>query len=198
MKKFFGAAAIVVALGLVSVTAHATPVVVAISGPTNGSTITVDELPATIQVTGSVSHPQAAVNDMRACVEVDGGSPVCGDYIAGAGNLRSFGFNLPVDLYEGTHTLRVYADKSSGGHYGFAEITVTVVLSTVACDELDPPAIANAYLNSLDLPNSYNQIRGSIISTIAHNMNAGRYGTCTYNAALVRTDVDSLLAKSTP
>jgi hypothetical protein len=198
MKRFFGAAVLVVALAMVSVTAQATPVVVAISGPTDGSTITVDALPASILVSGSVSHPQSAVNDMRACIEVDGGSPVCGDYISGTGNLRTFGFNLPVDLFEGTHTLRVSADKSSGGHYGFAEITVTIVYTTTSCDEKDPPAIANEYLNSLNLPNSYNQIRGSIISTIAHNMNAGKYGTCTYNVAMVQSDVDSLLAKLTP
>jgi hypothetical protein len=74
-------------------------------------------------------------------------------------------------------------------------VTVYIVLSNSACDEKDPPAIANEYLNDLNLPSSYATYRGQIIKIIALNHSNGAYGSCHYDDDAVRHDVDDLLAQ---
>lgn len=187
------------ALIMLPVAALANPAVVSITAPVDGSTTYVDAFPTSVTVSGTVVHSPGTVNDMRACVSVDGGSPVCGNYISGAGNTSSFPFAISVEISDaGSHTFVVSADKSGGGHYGYAQVTATYLLSATTCDEKDPPALANEYLNSKDNPDTYQTIRGKIISIIAQNMNDGKYGSCHYNVTLVQADVDALLAKLMP
>jgi hypothetical protein len=182
------------ALIMLPLAALANPAVVSITAPVDGSTMYVDAFPTSVTVSGTIIHSPGTVNDMRACVSVDGGTAVCGNYISGAGNMSSFPFAISVVIYDaGSHTFVVSADKSGGGHYGSAQVTATYLLSAVTCDEQDPPAFANEYLNNLNLPQSYNQIRGQILQFIAQNMNSGKYGTCTYNYDLVKSDVDAKL-----
>lgn len=187
------------ALIMLPLAALANPAVVSITAPVDGSTTYVDAFPTSVTVSGTVVHSPGNVNDMRACVTVDSDPPVCGNYISGVGNTSSFPFAISVVIYSaGTHTFVVSADKSSGGHYGFAQVTATYLLSATTCDEKDPPAIANEYLDSKDNPQTFAQIRGRIISTIAANMNDGKYGSCNYNVTLVQSDVDALLARLLP
>jgi hypothetical protein len=193
--------AILTLAGLVALplVAQANPAVITITAPVNGSTTYVDAFPTTVTVSGNVLHSPGTVNDIRACVTVDGGSSTCGTYIAGVGNTSSFPFAIQVGIdAEGPHTFVVFADKSGGGHYGSGQVTATYLLSQTSCDEKDPPALANEYLNSKSDPYDFNTIRGKIISFIAQNMNEGKYGSCHYNVALVQSDVDALLLKLLP
>lgn len=197
MIKFKSILLAVAALTALPVVAMANPAVVTITAPANGGSTQVETLPVSVSVTGTVLHTPGTVNDMSACLSVDGGAEVCGPTIAGVGKQSTFSFSIASDIYAaGTHTFRVCSDKSSGGHLGCAEVTHTFTLAQAACDEVDPPAIANDYMNSINLPQSFNQIRGKVISKIADNMNQGKYGTCNYNAVLVRSDVDLYLAQA--
>jgi hypothetical protein len=172
---------------------------VSISSPSDNQTIIVESLPVNIIVEGTISHGSPGnVNDQRVCVSVDGGTPTCEpNYVGGLGNVssRNFSITVPIDS-EGQHTLQATTANSNGDHRGVSSlITINVVLANVPCDEMDPPAYANAYLNSLNLPSDYATYRGQIIRIIALNHSNGAYGSCRYDYDAVREDVDHLLAQ---
>ena len=170
-----------------------------ISSPSNNQTIVVESVPVNIIVEGTISHGSPGnVNNQRACIKVDGGTPICEpNYIGGLGNVSSRSYSITVPITsDGTHTLQAFTANSSGDHSGVsAVVTVYIVLSNSACDEKDPPAIANEYLNDLNLPSSYATYRGQIIKIIALNHSNGAYGSCHYDHDAVRDDVDDLLAQ---
>jgi hypothetical protein len=172
---------------------------VTISSPSNNQTIVVESLPVNIVVEGTISHGSPGnVNDQRACVSLDGGTPTCEpNYIGGLGNVSSRNYSIPVAVNsEGQHTLQATTANSRGDHSGISSlITITIVLANVPCDEKDPPAIANEYLNSLNLPSAYAIYRGQIIRVIAFNHSNGAYGSCHYDYDAVREDVNVLLAQ---
>jgi hypothetical protein len=173
-----------------------------ISAPTPGQEFVVDALPVTITVQGTIAHsapPNGAnVADSKACVTVDGdtGNPFCEPAPVFQGKPPSsyqYSVNVTVNS-EGAHTLQAYTSKTDGGHPGQSEpTTIYVYLASVTCDEVDPPAYANQYMDSLNLPRDYAQYRGKVIQQIAHNYNDGKYGTCHYDYELVEDDVDQLL-----
>jgi hypothetical protein len=172
---------------------------VTISSPSNNQTIVVESLPVNIIVEGTITHGSPGnVNDQRACVKVDGGTPICEpNYVGGLGNVSSRNFSITVAINsDGQHTLQAFTANSHGDHSGVsALITINIVLANAACDEKDPPAYANEYLDSLRLPQSYATYRGQIIRVIAFNSSNGAYGSCHFDYDLVRADVDSLLAQ---
>jgi hypothetical protein len=174
---------------------------VSISGPYDGQVFTTDTLPINITVEGTISHsgPPAGANvaDSRACVSVDGGVPTCLPApVFGGRPPSSYSYVVPVTINSaGFHTLQVFTSKTDGGHPGQSDvITIEIVLATASCDEVDPPAYANQYLNDLNLPSYYASYRGQIIKVIAFNHSNGVYGSCTYNYAAVLADVDALIA----
>lgn len=179
--------------------AHAHSASVAISSPSDNQTIVVESLPVNIIVEGTITHGSPGnINNQRACVKVDGGTPICEpSYVGGLGNVSSRNFSITVPINsDGQHTLQAFTANSSGDHSGMSGlITINIVLANAACDEKDPPAYANEYLNSLNLPPSYATYRGQIIRVIAFNSSNGAYGSCQYDYALVKADVDALLAQ---
>ena len=179
--------------------AHAHNGSVTISSPGNNQTMLVESLPINIIVEGTISHGSPGnVNDQRACVKVDGGTAICEpNYVGGLGNVSSRNYSITVPINsDGPHTLQTFTANSHGDHSGVSTlITIYVVLSNSACDEKDPPAIANEYLNSLNLPSAYATYRGQIIRVIAFNHSNGAYGSCHYDDDAVREDVDALLAQ---
>jgi hypothetical protein len=172
---------------------------VTISSPSNNQTMVVDSLPVNIIVDGTISHgPAGNINNQRACVTVDGGTPQCEpSYIGGLGNVSSRGYSITVPIgTEGPHTIQATMANPEGNHSGISTlITIYVVLASVPCDEKDPPAYANEYLNDLSLPSDYATYRGQIIKVIAFNHANGAYGSCHYDYDAVREDVDGLLAQ---
>ncbi len=167
-----------------------------ISTPVDGQQFTVDTLPTTIIVDGTISGGN--INDQKVCITVDGSAQACEPgYVGGLGNTTSRGYSIPVSIgTTGDHTLQASNANSTGGHPAVsALITITIVLAADACDEVDPPAYANNYLNSINLPNEYATYRGGIIKIIAFNFNAGEYGSCHYDYAAVVSDVNSLLSQ---
>jgi hypothetical protein len=172
---------------------------VSISSPSANQTMVVESLPINIIVEGTISHGSPGnVNDQRACVKVDGGTAICEpNYVGGLGNVSSRNYSITVPITsDGPHTLQTFTANSRGDHSGFSTlITIYVVLSNSACDEKDPPATANEYLNSLNLPSAYATYRGQIIRVIAFNHSNGAYGSCHYDNDAVREDVDALLAQ---
>ena len=172
---------------------------VTISSPSNNKTIVVDSLPVNIMVEGTISHGSPGnVNNQRACVRVDGGTPQCEPtYITGLGNVSSRNYSIAVAINnEGQHTIQVITANPNGDHGGISSlITINVVLANVLCDEKDPPAYANEYLNSLNLPSDYATYRGQIIRVIAFNHSNGGYGSCIYDYDAVREDVNALLGQ---
>ena len=172
---------------------------VTISSPSDNQTIVVESLPVNIIVEGTISHGSpGTVNDQRACVTVDGGTPMCEpNYVGGLGRASSRNYSITVPINsEGQHTLQATSGNSNGDHTGISSlITINIVLANVPCDEKDPPAIANEYLNSLNLPSAYATYRGQIIRVIAFNHSNGAYGSCHYDDEAVREDVDALLAQ---
>jgi hypothetical protein len=179
--------------------AHAHNGSVTISSPSANQTMVVESLPINIIVEGTISHgPPGNVNDQRACVKVDGGTAICEpNYIGGLGNVSSRNYSVTVPINsDGPHTIQTFTANSRGDHSGVSTlITIYVVLSNSACDEKDPPATANEYLNSLNLPSTYATYRGQIIRVIANNHSNGAYGSCHYDDDAVREDVDALLAQ---
>jgi hypothetical protein len=172
---------------------------VTISSPSANQTMVVESLPINIIVEGTISHGSPGnVNDQRACVKVDGGTAICEpNYVGGLGNVSSRNYSITVPIHsDGAHTLQTFTANSRGDHSGVSTlITIYVVLSNSACDEKDPPATANEYLNSLNLPSDYATYRGQIIRVIAFNHSNGAYGSCHYDNDAVREDVDALLAQ---
>ena len=173
---------------------------VSISGPYDGQVFLTDTLPINITVEGTISHsgPPAGANvaDSRACVSVDGGVPTCLPApVFGGRPPSSYTYVVPITINSaGFHTLQVFTSKTDGGHPGQSDvITIEVVLATATCDEVDPPAYANQYLNDLNLPSYYASFRGQIIKVIAFNHSNGVYGSCTYDYAAVLADVNALL-----
>jgi hypothetical protein len=169
-----------------------------ISSPWDGQEFVVDTLPATITVEGTISHTPGTINDQKVCVSVDSGAPTCEPaFVGGLGNANSRGYSIAVTIgTEGTHTLQASNANSSGDHAGIsALITINIRVATASCDEVDPPAYANQYLNSLNLPNDYATYRGQIIRIIAFNHSNGVYGSCHYNYEAVESDVDGMLAE---
>src|SRR6266508_5569288 len=179
--------------------AHAHNASVSISSPSNNQTIVVESLPVNIIVEGTISHSSPGnVNDQRACVKVDGGTPICEpNYVGGLGNVSSRNYSITVPINsDGPHTLQAFTANSNGDHSGVsALITIYVVLSNAACDEKDPPAFANEYLNDLNLPSDYATYRGQIIRIIAYSHSNGAYGSCHCDYDAVREDVNNLLAQ---
>lgn len=198
MKKlvsYFGAS-------LLLVTAHialAHNGSVLISSPSSNQTIIVESLPVNIIVEGTISHGSpGTVNDQRACVSLDGGTLNCEpSYVGGLGNVSSRNYSITVPINsDGQHTLQASSGNSNGDHSGLSSlITINVVLADVPCDEKDPPAYANEYLNSLNLPSAYATYRGQIIRVIAFNHSNGAYGSCNYDYDAVRDDVNQLLTQ---
>jgi hypothetical protein len=172
---------------------------VTISAPSGNQTMVVDSLPVNIIVEGTISHGSPGnVNGQRACVIVDAGTPQCEpNYIGGLGNVSSRNYSITVPISsEGPHTIQTTAANSNNDHRSVSDlITIYIVLANVACDEKDPPAYANEYLNSLNLPPEYATYRGQIIRVIAFNHSNGGYGTCHYYYDLVRDDVNALLVQ---
>lgn len=184
------------ALGL----AHDT--VISISGPYDEQVFVTDSLPINITVEGTISHsgPPAGANvaDNKACVSVNSETPVCqAAPVFGGPPPSSYNYSVPVSIgSQGSHMLQAFTSKTDGGHPGQSSvITIHVVLSTTTCDEVDPPAYANQYLNDLDLPSSYATYRGQIIRVIANFHSNGAYGSCSYDYAAVAAHVDQLLAE---
>jgi hypothetical protein len=184
---------------LAASSAHAHSASVTISSPSDNQTIVVESLPVNIIVEGTITHGSPGnINNQRACVKLDGGTPICEpNYVGGLGNVSSRNFSITVPINsDGQHTLQAFTANSSGDHSGMSTlITINIVLANAACDEKDPPAYANEYLNSLNLPPSYATYRGQIIRVIAFNSSNGAYGSCQYDYALVKADVDALLAQ---
>ena len=175
---------------------------VTISGPYDGQVFVTDTLPLSITVEGTISHsapPNGAnVADSRACVSVDGGVPTChAAPVFGGKPPPYYNYLVPVSINSaGTHTIQASSSKTDGGHAGQSEvITLTVILASAVCDEVDPPAYANQYLNGLNLPSYYATYRGQIIKVIAFNHSNAVYGSCTYNYPAVIADVDALLSQ---
>lgn len=172
---------------------------VSISAPANNQQIVVNSLPINIIVEGTISHgPPGNINNQRACVIVDGGTPKCEpSYVGDLGNMNSRGFSITVPIgTEGPHTIRATMANPGGSHSARSlTITIYVVLASLSCDEKDPPAYANEYLNSLNLPRRYATYRGQIIKVIAFNHSNGAYGSCHYDYDEVREDVDALLVQ---
>jgi hypothetical protein len=171
---------------------------VSISGPYDGQVFITDTLPLNITVEGTISHsgpPNGSnVADSRACISVDSGIATCQAAPTFGGRPpSSYTYVIPVTITSaGFHTLQVFTSKTDGGHPGQSDIiTIQVVLATATCDEVDPPAYANQYLNDLNLPSYYASYRGQIIKVIAFNHSNG--GSCTFNYAAVMADVDALL-----
>ena len=172
--------------------------VVTISAPSNEQTMIVESLPVNIIVEGTISHGPGTINDQRACVTVDGGTPTCEpNYLGGFGSVSSRNFSITVAINnEGQHTIQATSANSNGDHSGISSvITINVLLANVPCDEKDPPAWANGYLNDLNLPSDYATFRGQIIRIIANNHSNGAYGSCHYDYDAVREDVDQLLTQ---
>lgn len=173
--------------------------VVTISAPSNDQTIIVESLPVNIIVEGTISHGSPGnINGQRACVTVDGGTATCEpNYLGGFGNVSSRNFSITVPINnEGQHTIQATSANSNGDHSGISSvITINVLLANVLCDEKDPPAWANGYLNDLNLPSDYATFRGQIIRIIANNHSNGAYGSCHYDYDAVREDVDQLLTQ---
>jgi hypothetical protein len=164
-----------------------------ISAPSDGQEFLTDAPPLTVLVEGAVVHSNPGnASGFTICVYEGATELACEADCQGLGNHSTCNFSVPVDLGFGEHTLRIVSTKD-GAHGSEASVTVTVSPSTVACDEKDPPALANAYLNSLDLPQSYQQIRGAVIRQIANAHSNGKYGSCTYDQDCVETDVDAAL-----
>ena len=175
---------------------------VTISGPYDGQVFVTDSLPLSITVEGTISHsapPNGAnVADSRACVSLDGGVPTCQPApVFGGKPPSSYNYLVPVSIASpGIHTLQASTSKTDGGHAGQSDvITITVILASTNCDEVDPPAYANQYLNGLNLPSYYATYRGQILKVIAFNHSNGVYGSCTYNYPAVIADVDALLSQ---
>jgi len=174
---------------------------IGIAGPYDGQIFVTDSLPLSIQVDGTISHsapPNGAnVADSQACVSLNGGTPVCQPAPVSAGKPPS-SYNYLVSLAvnsPGFHTLQAFTSKTDGGHAGQSDvITIEVVLLNTTCDEVDPPAYANQYLNELNLPSEYATYRGQIIKFIANNHSNNVYGSCHYDYAAVTADVDALLS----
>jgi hypothetical protein len=173
--------------------------VVTISAPSNDQTIIVESFPVNIIVEGTISHGSPGnINGQRACVSIDGGIATCEpNYAGGLGNVSSRNFSITVPINnEGQHTVQATTANSSGDHSGVSSlIRITVLLANVPCDEKDPPAYANGYLNGLNLPSDYATVRGQIIRIIANNHSNGAYGSCHYDYDAVRQDVDQLLTQ---
>lgn len=175
---------------------------VSISGPYDGQVFVTDSLPLSITVEGAISHsapPNGAnVADSRACVSLDSGVPTCQPApVFGGKPPSSYNYVVPVSIPSpGSHTIQASSSKTGGGHAGQSEvITITVILASAVCDEVDPPAYANQYLNGLNLPSYYASYRGQILKVIAFNHSNGVYGSCTYNYPAVIADVDTLLSQ---
>jgi hypothetical protein len=195
VASYVGAFLLLLAVSVV----HAHNGTVTISAPINNQTMLVESLPINIIVEGTISHGSPGnVNDQRACVSVDSGAPICEpNYVGGLGNVSSRNYSITVPISsEGLHTIQVTSANSNGDHRGIsALITINVLLAQVTCDEKDPPAYANEYMNSLNLPSDYATYRGQIIRVIAFNHSNGAYGSCIYDYAAVRQDVDLMLAQ---
>jgi hypothetical protein len=133
--------------------------VVTISAPSNDQTIIIESFPVNVIVEGTISHGSPGnFNDQPACVNIDGGTPTCEpNYVGGFGRVSSRNFTITVPISnEGQHTIQATTANSSGDHSGTSSlITITVLLANVPCDEKDPPAYANGYLNGLNLPRLY-------------------------------------------
>jgi hypothetical protein len=116
--------------------------------------------------------------------------------LSGLGNTQSYSYNIPVEIgTAGAHTLQAINANSDGDHSGASSVIgITIVLTAYACHDRDPPAHANQYLNSVNLPREYATYRGQVISIIAFNHSVGKYGTCTYDYTLVEADARDLLA----
>ena len=172
---------------------------VTISSPINSQTIVVESLPINIIVEGTISHNSPGnINNQKACVIVDGSTTKCEpSYVGDLGSMSSRGFSITVPVgTEGSHTVQATMANPGGSHSGISTlITFYVVLASVPCDEKDPPAYANEYLNNLNLPRDYATYRGQIIKVIAFNHSNGGYGSCHYDYDAVREDVNALLAQ---
>jgi hypothetical protein len=199
LKKFISYfAAVLLFTSANAATAHNASVVT-ISAPSNDQTIIVESFPVNIIVEGTISHGDPGnINDQRACVSIDRGTAICEpNYVGGLGRVSSRSFSITVPISnEGQHTIQATTANSSGDHSGVSSlIRITVLLANVPCDEKDPPAYANGYLNGLNLPSDYATFRGQIIRIIANNHSNGAYGSCHYDYDAVREDVDQLLTQ---
>jgi hypothetical protein len=156
-------------------------------------------LPVNTIVEGTVSHGSPDnVDDQRACVKVDRGTTICEpNYVGGLGNVSSRNYSITVPIHsDGPHMLKAFTAYSRGDHNGVSFlITIYVVFSNSECDEKDPPAYANEYLNCLNLPSPYVGYRGTNYQVIAINHSNGAHGACQYNSDAVCEDVEALLVQ---
>jgi hypothetical protein len=204
MKRSIKTVAVFGALLMIPVFGWAHNSSIDIAAPYEGQEFVVDVLPVTVTVTGTIAHsapPNGAnVADSKACVTVDGDTenPSCAAAPVFQGKPPSsyqYSVNVTINS-EGAHILQAYTSKTDGGHPGQSELrTIYVYLASVTCDEVDPPAYANQYMNGLNLPQEYAQYRGKVIKQIAHNHDEGKYGTCQYDYELVEVDVDQFLSE---
>jgi hypothetical protein len=169
-----------------------------ISSPVDGQEFVVNSLPANITVDGTITTVGGTINDQKVCVTVDSVTTVCEpDFAGGLGSATSRSYSIAVSIATaGEHAIQASNENSNGGHSAVSDlIAITIVLAADPCDEVDPPAYANQYLNSLNLPGNYATYRGAIIKIIAFNFNAGAYDSCHYNYAAVESDVNGLLSQ---
>jgi hypothetical protein len=198
LKYLAGAITILLASAGSEVWADAS--VITIGSPTEGANISFDcslYTSTTVTVSGTQVHDNVAGG--RVCVSSNLPNSKTCSYYSGTGRPPTYwNYSIPVQVGVGANQpLVAVGDKGTDGdaHTGSTTVHVNVSCSNLACDEKDPPAHANLYLNSLSTsPSDFAKIRGNIIEQIAHATDKGKYGSCTYDYSCVEDDVDLALS----
>jgi hypothetical protein len=117
--------------------------------------------------------------------------------LSGLGNTQSYSYSIPVEIgTAGPHTLQGISANTDGNHVGASDpVNITIYLIPYTCDEKDPPAHANEFLNSIYVPQEYARYRGQVLSIIAFYHSNGYYGTCRYDYGRVESDVIALFGE---
>jgi hypothetical protein len=200
LKYLAGAVTILLASANAEVWADAS--VITIGSPLEGADITFDcslYTSTTVTVSGTQVHDNVAGG--RVCVSSNFPNSKNCSYYTGTGRPpTSWNYSIPVQVGVGANQpLNAVGDKGTDGdaHTGSATVHVNVSCSNLACDEQDPPAHANLYMNNLPTtltPSQFAQVRGDVINQIAHATENGKYGSCTYDYSCVENDVDYALS----
>jgi hypothetical protein len=167
-----------------------------ISAPSEGQEFVVVSLPANIVVEGMIVHgPSGTINGQKVCVIVGFDETCEPDFVGGLGSATSRNYNITIAINTpGPHTIQASNANSDGDHAGLSDsVDINIVVTSATCDEVDPPAWVNQYLNDINPPKQYAKYRGQIIRVIAFNHSIGEYGSCTFNYDAVKADVDDLL-----
>jgi hypothetical protein len=170
---------------------------VTITSPTDGADIQFDCSQAestSVAVTGYLLHNNVA--DGKVCVTSQFPQTNCAEYTGTGRPPSSWPYYIEVPVKEGLHQAitAVGSKGDEGGHDSDpATVYVDVSCTNLACDEKDPPALANQYLNSMSPPPTYATDRNDVIKQIAHANEDGKYGSCTYDLDCIKEDVDQAL-----